>query len=190
MGKARFSISSKDRSAFNAKLVNFGLHYMPDELVLLDPIKTMIEQNQYSNASVFGFWSSSRYLHMGNHFVRVLNGLYTLKALDSARNDIGFSKDKNSYDFMEYSTYINNLGWSLFSLNDKQFCKLIAYLERNVDIDYLSILSKKEQSNRLIAKENLNRIYIKLIDEKRFNTLICQCLRHLLVSNRISLNNY
>ena len=172
------SLSSEDKLNHSTLLNNFNLNYLHNEMNLLEPIKDLIESEQYKRAVEYGVWASGTFLRMNNHIVRVLNGLYSLLAVEKLRN-VTKSKEQAALDYISYRIKVDDLGWSLYKLSDDQVKKLKAYVHKFPQLDptgqYSSIVNPK-----LFAKEQLVNIVDALEEEKRFYSVACQALRHLI----------
>ena len=175
-------VTKSDEETFKNIFLSSHLNYILDEMLLLDPIKNMIDNDDYERAFKFGFWSSSVFLRIGNHFIRTINGLYTIYALENWYQEIDTNmKDlKLVYQYTKTRVVINDLGWSLYNLTKQQNKDLKSFLEDNYKLDYYNILRLDNFDNSAFAQKKLIEIKERLIKDKQFSVLICQSLRHLL----------
>ncbi len=184
------NLPPKEELVYSSLLINSNLYYLPDEFHLLDPISYMISSNQFERASKYGVWSSTVFLRMSNHLVRVLNGLYTLTAVEMWKQNQS-STDLDTLEYIECFIRTNDLGWSFYKLSRLQSEKLVNYLHEKPELDHLNLLHYSNMNCANIAKENLLQLKERLSAKGKFVALICQILRHLLgLEHHISHEEY
>lgn len=177
-------ISQDNKYLMSKMLIHSNLNYMNDDMSLLDPIcDKLFFEKDYDEAIRIGIFNSSILLRLDKHYLRVINGLYILDALDKWVKYNGGSKESNKYKYIENFVRINDLGWSLYSLEKNKIIMLLEFIERNNDLKYINDNYLREE----LSLENYKDIVVneltsrkqRLIKKKCFYKLVCQSLRHL-----------
>ncbi|MCL2369741.1 MAG: hypothetical protein FWC80_00700 [Firmicutes bacterium] len=162
-------ISDNVKKTFETDFLRVCIAGLTDETAPVKPIKDLIANKKYDEAIEFGLLASQKFLDVDNHFLRVLCGLYIIKATCDGYNPT----TSDRYDYIRYSVKVNELGWSLYKLDHIQFEKLADYFNQNDDLTSL----KFEDKDKFVA-DRLAKIKIELIGQNKFPTLCCEALEY------------
>lgn len=121
--------------------ISSSLPYLEDEQVLLDSLKDAcfgikpdIEPN-FPRAISIGKFNSKLFHHLGKVYLRILNGIFSLYALEKFAKD---KKRREKYIYCKNFFIINDIGWGLMDLSktsasSNEMEKLKLFLQNEVD---------------------------------------------------------
>ena len=189
--KKYYNITPEDESTALKAIIYSSLSNNENDEMLVLPIKLMIKKSTLSNEDLMqalriGLINSPIFHRLGKRLTRVINGCYTLLALDYAVAQQLIRITSDQYCYTKNYVLINDLGWSLSQLNDDEYLKLKKYIKSQNELkelcskyDYLSFnKTQREQAISIIetAKE-------EIIDSGTHEKLLAQCFRHLISIN-------
>lgn len=172
-----------------AATIYASLPYIENEKFLLLSIKDACGLNSntehdYMRALNIGRANSSLLHRLDKNYLRVLNGLYAIYALEKRT---GASKRKGRYIFYKNFFVINDIGWSLTKLTDAEFNDLQNFLSVEKDnfgiLLYDTIRKAFEFDWTKSAYDNGEKLIINArreLKDTNFHTLYVQSLRHCL----------
>ncbi|MDR1796841.1 MAG: histidine phosphatase family protein [Clostridiales Family XIII bacterium] len=171
-----FPILESEEVAYSRVLILQTLAYVDDETRLLDPIIQAIDTKKYKDAIKIGLFSSSIFLRLGKHYIRVLNGIYVLKAISLYQHTEEAASQQEAKSYAEYYIKVNDLGWSQYKLEPNERTRLRQYVhEKGLGAFEDSLCKEQSEVSPMLVKTR-----DRLQDERKFHYLICQADRHIL----------
>lgn len=178
-----FNISELDHSNFLKAIVFTNMPYVGHYERLLTPLIDSCKNKDYEQAIKIGLSNSPMLYHMKNNYIRVINGFYSLYAVEKAKS-IHLIRDKSpKYNYAYCYMLINDLGWSICQLSVSELEKVKKYLENNkmftTEFDISSYINL-QNSPVNVGLSNIKRARDILESQRMHYKLIAQAIRHML----------
>ena len=177
-----YYISEEERTNFLKSIIFSNLPYIKNEENLLKSLRDACSNNDYELAIKIGLNNSPMFYHLKNNYIRVLNGIVTLYALEKAKDFHIVKEHSKKYYYVLCAVLINDLGWSLCKLSNTELKKINNYLELNQGIkeEIKSICDFNNSSAEELGLANI-KYARKLLENKNIHPkLVAQSIRHLL----------
>lgn len=179
-----FNINSETEMRTLQATIHASLPSMRDEEMLLEPIKESCLNDQmldYDKALEIGRTNSKLLNRLDKNYLRIINGIYSLYALEKKYERKTFSSNHKKYTFIKHYFLINDIGWSLYELSDREWETLKHKCDKFLPADVKQVVDQhinwqagaKQNSISIIKKS------LRLLDTYH-PVLIAQAYRHLL----------
>ena len=171
-----FGLKNYEKEDQYKTLLNACLLYVDDDLRMLEPLYRSISESNQESILKVGLFNSRILLRLGKHEVRVINGLILYNQL------VDIASDNSDLYYLKCYILVNDLGWSLHNLEEKQIDKIRIYAAKmNIFHSGVDLNNYKNT-----AIDNINQTIHTLEDLERHYSLICQGYRHLISLNELS----
>lgn len=171
-----FRLQANEKNEHYKNLLNTCLLHIDNDLLFLEPLNRNISTLTKEAIIKTGSFNSRILLKLGKHDIRVINGLILYNQLiDTNIHDL-------SLYYLRCHVLINDLGWSLYCLDQKQVEKIIIYAQE-MSINFLGLDIKNYKTT---AINNINQTIHQLENLNKHHALICQGYRHLISLNELS----
>lgn len=178
-----YHISDEEKNQYFKSIIYSNLPYIKNDENLLDSILTACSKNDYDLAIKIGLNNSPLFYHLKNNYIRVLNGIITMYALEKSKESHMINEHTPKYHYVLCSVLINDLGWSLCNVSNNELSKINCFLYANNDIKKC-VMSICKFDNNLSAErlglENIKYARKLLRSQNMHPKLIAQAIRHLL----------
>jgi len=183
-----FDASPDDKLIYAESMIYSGLSGVKNDLSLLDPMINRMKNDKVSIEIVEMGFSYSRFLlRLRKDYLRVINGVYTLYALDELISPTDLKDTSEKYTYAKSKILIDDLGWSLYSLKKDEVEAIMKYLEsehthnrellRIKLMRYVPDLSPNDY--RKIVIKNIESTINDLREKQIHHRLVAQGYRHL-----------
>ena len=185
--KKYYNISKEEELTALKAIIYSNLSSLKNDDTLLLPLKILCEGN-VSNDELLqsirvGLINSPLFHRLGKTSARVLNGIYTLFALNKAVSKQLIKINSAKYCYVKNYVLINDLGWSLAKLTDSEYNELKNLINNTqilqeflIKSTYLALGKSQKQT----AIENIEKAKKELCETHSHEKLMAQAIRHLL----------
>ncbi|MCM1368081.1 MAG: histidine phosphatase family protein [Roseburia sp.] len=182
-----YDISKEEELVALKAIIYSNLSSLENDETLLLPLKILCEGNvskeEILQSIRVGLINSSLFHRLGKKTARVLNGIYTLYALEKAVSNQILKETSARYCYVKNYILINDLGWGLSNLSDEEYSDLKHYVNTipelsDLLLNHSNLSFDKPQKNKAI--ENIESAKRDLLGTHSHEKLIAQAIRHLL----------